>query len=142
MTNLFKTFAAAFLSLALLAGPAVADDAPMVITGATTVDAEGVISLIEKHNDLVLLDNRREADFQRGHIEGAVRLLDTDVTADSLAAAIASKDTPVLMYCNGLKCGRAAKAAEAAVGLGDSKVFYYALGMTEWSEKGLPVATN
>ncbi len=102
MTNLFKTVAAAFLSLALLAGPAAAEDAPLAIAGATTVDAEGVISLIEKHTDLVMLDNRREADFQRGHIEGAVRLLDTDVNADALAAAIATKDTPVLMYCNGL----------------------------------------
>jgi rhodanese-related sulfurtransferase len=68
-----------------------------------------------------------------------VRLIDTVVTPESLAKAVKAKDVAVLFYCNGLKCGRAAKAAEKAIELGYSKVFYYALGMEEWNKQGLPV---
>ena len=122
--------------------PALAD-APMNIDGATTVDAEAIIDLIGGTADLVILDNRREADFAAGHIEGAIRLIDDDITGpDVLAGVIPSTDTPVLFYCNGLACGRAAAAVEMAVGWGYSNVHYYALGMQEWNDLGLPVVTQ
>ncbi|MFW5641724.1 MAG: rhodanese-like domain-containing protein [Roseicyclus sp.] len=132
------------LGLALaVAAPASAADAPETIPGATTVDAEGVIDLIGSQPDLVILDNRREADYAAGHIEGAVRLIDTDITGpEVLAAQVPGLDTPVLFYCNGLSCGRAANAAEIAVGWGYTAVHYYALGMTEWNELGLPLVSQ
>ena len=126
----------------LLAGPVLAD-APMTIDGASTVDAEGVIALITDRADLVILDNRREGDYAAGHIEGAIRLIDTDITApEVLAGVVPGTDTPVLFYCNGLSCGRAANAVAIAVGWGYSDVHYYALGMEEWSMLGLPVVTR
>jgi rhodanese-related sulfurtransferase len=129
----------AFAALLALALPALAQDAPLQIKGATTVNAKEIIDLITKNPDMVILDNRKAEDFAAGHIEGAVRLIDTDVTPESLAKAVKAKDVAVLFYCNGLKCGRAAKAAEKAIELGYSKVFYYALGMEEWNKQGLPV---
>lgn len=119
---------------------AMAEDAPMSIPGAATVDAKGVIKLVEGTANLVILDNRKESDFNDGHIEGAKRLIDTDITGpEVLAKAIPAKDTPALFYCNGLKCGRAAKAAKMAVDAGYSKVHYYALGMDDWRAQGLPL---
>lgn len=111
----------------------------MTIAGATTVNAEQIIDLVSKAPNLVILDNRKAEDYAGGYIEGAVRLIDTDVTADSLAKHVKTKDTPVLFYCNGLKCGRAAKAAQIAVTAGYSKVYYYALGLDEWRQKNLPL---
>lgn len=137
MRRLVCSFVVA-MSMAL-AGAANADLAPTELKGATTVNADQIVDIIGKSPDLVVLDNRKAEDFAAGHIEGAVRLIDTDVNAETLAKHVKTKDTPVLFYCNGLKCGRAAKAAQAAVGLGYSKVFYYALGMEEWNKKGLPV---
>lgn len=116
-----------------------AQDAPMTIAGTKTVNADQVIDLVTKKPNLVILDNRKPEDFAAGHIEGAVRLIDTGVTPDSLAKAIKSKDTPVLFYCNGLKCGRAAKAAQKAAETGYTEIYYYALGLEEWSKKGLPL---
>lgn len=128
---------AAFLALPALA------DAPMEIAGANTVDAEGVIALITDVPDLVILDNRREADYAAGHIEGAIRLIDSDITGpEVLASVVASPDAPVLFYCNGLACGRAAAAVEMAVAWGYSNVHYYALGMDEWRALGLPLMTQ
>jgi rhodanese-related sulfurtransferase len=122
-----------------LVGPASAQDAPMRISGAITVNAAQIFDLIGKHANLVILDNRKPEDFASGHIEGALRLIDTDVSAETLAKVIPAKNTPVLFYCNGVKCGRAAKATEKAVELGYSQVFYYALGMDEWNKEGLPM---
>lgn len=138
--TLFKA-AIAFCSLvlAILVQPASAQDAPASIAGTTTVNAEQVIDLVTKKSNLVILDNRKPEDFAAGHIEGAIRLIDTDVTPDSLAKAVKTKETPVLFYCNGLKCGRAAKAAAVAVQQGYKEVYYYALGLEEWSKKGLPL---
>lgn len=131
------------LAAAVALATSAAADAPMQIDGATTVDAAGIIDLIGAKPDLIILDNRREGDFAAGHIEGAVRLIDTDITGpDVLAAHGATPDRPVLFYCNGLSCGRAANAAEMAVGWGYGEVYYYALGMTEWNELGLPVVTR
>ncbi len=132
------------LSLGLLVAPAAAHaGAPLTISGASTVDANGVIELITSTPGLVIFDNRREADFAAGHIEGAIRLIDTDITGpEVLAAHGAEADTPVLFYCNGLSCGRAANAAEMAVSWGYTNVHYYALGMSEWGELGLPVVSH
>lgn len=139
MIKMFKMALAVFALVAFTGLPAQAD-APAEIAGATTVDADGVIALFDQHPNLVVLDNRKERDYDAGHIEGALRLVNTEVTADTMAAAVPSKDTPVLMYCNGLKCGRAADAVNKAIELGYTKIYYYAKGMAEWKEKGLPVA--
>ena len=137
MTYLRTLFCAGAMMLGVIV-PAMAQDAPMEIKGATTVDARQVVDLIGKDDTLVILDNRKVEDFSAGHIEGAVRLIDSDVSAESLAKHVKSKVTPILFYCNGLKCGRAAKAAEKALELGDIEIYYYALGMDEWHKQGLP----
>ncbi len=134
-----RVFAAALVGLTLGVSGARAD-APMSITGATTVDAKAIIALMESKPDLVIIDNRRAEDYANGFIEGAVRVLDTDMTEAVLASHVKTKATPVLFYCNGVKCGRAAKATEMAVSWGYTQVHYYALGMEEWRALGLPVA--
>lgn len=131
--------ALAVLAVLCVAAPVMAQDAPMEIKGTKTVTAEQIVDLVTKKPNLVVLDNRKPEDFAAGHIEGAIRLIDTDVTAEALAKHIKSKETPVLFYCNGLKCGRAAKAAAIAVEQGYKEVYYYALGIDEWSKKGLPL---
>lgn len=128
------------MAFAIVASPAMADTAPMDIKGAKTVDANGVIALVQQHQNLVILDNRNVADFEAGRIEGAIRLIDTDMTGEAvLAQHVRTKDTPVLFYCNGLRCGRAAKAAQMAVNWGYTNVHYYALGLEEWRQKSLPL---
>jgi rhodanese-related sulfurtransferase len=129
------------LGAALLMGtPAARAQAPMEIAGATTVDAAGIVRLVGEAPDVVILDNRRAEDFAAGYIEGAIRVLDTDLDEAVMARHAPSRATPVLFYCNGLACGRAANAARKAVGWGYTRVYYYALGMEEWRRLGMPLA--
>lgn len=133
----------AALGLGMIGASGAYADAPVSINGAHTVNAEGVIELIMNTPGLVILDTRRESDYAAGHIEGAVRLIDTDITGpDVLAAHAGTTGSPLLFYCNGLSCGRAANAVQMAVEWGYSNVHYYALGMSEWNELGLPVVAN
>jgi rhodanese-related sulfurtransferase len=117
----------------------VSEDTPLSITGAKTVDAEQVIQLIGTVPNLVIIDARHSADYMSGAIEGAINILDTDLTPEKLGNLAPGKDTPLLIYCNGLKCGRAFKAVLKAVSWGYSSVYYYARGMDEWRAKGLPL---
>jgi rhodanese-related sulfurtransferase len=134
-----RIFLLALMTLLSPSAAAVAQDAPLQIAGTKTVNARQIFELVANTPNIVILDNRKPEDYADGHIEGAIRLIDTDVNAESLAKHVKSKDTPVLFYCNGVKCGRAAKAAEKAVQLGYSKVYYYALGMDEWNAEQLPL---
>jgi rhodanese-related sulfurtransferase len=119
---------------------ATAADAPLKIDGATTVNADAVIDLVRSRADLVVIDTRTTADFDAGHIEDAQHLCDTDMPDEAaLAKLVASKDAPVLFYCNGVTCGRAANASARAVSWGYTKVYYYALGLAEWKGRGLPL---
>ncbi len=129
----------------MLSGTAVAKEMPLApdsIKGTTKVNAEGVIELVEKYEDLIVVDSRIKADRKQGYIEGSIGLQDIDTTCDTLAKTIPSKTNPSLFYCNGVKCGRSVKAIKIAVGCGYSKLFWFRGGYAEWLEKGYPVVNK
>lgn len=139
MGRVVRLLLAGFIALGVAVPAAGREEAPMQLAGAVTVNAEQIIALINSTPGLVIIDSRKPEDFRSGAIEGAVLLTDTEMTRAALAKAVPSKATPVLFYCNGLKCGRAADAAFRAVAWGYEHVYYYALGMAEWHQLGLPV---
>jgi len=67
-------------------------------------------------------------------------LPNTSTNEESLAKHIASKDTPVLFYCNGVKCGRSVESSKLAVSLGYKKIYWFRGGWEEWTQKGMPVS--
>ncbi|MDX1810588.1 MAG: rhodanese-like domain-containing protein [Gammaproteobacteria bacterium] len=131
----------AFFATALVAGSAFAGkkEVPQFIDGTVRVSAEEMIDLVEKFDELVIIDSRKKSDVAKGFIEGAVSLPNTDTNADSLAKNIPSKSTPVVFYCNGIKCGRSVKAAKIAIAEGYTNIYWFRGGMQEWEAKGLPV---
>jgi len=134
--------AAALLLCCALSPPSRAEDAPLEIKGAKTVDCHSVINLIVTTPELAIIDSRTQADFDGGHIEGATRILDTDMTQERLAGAVKSKESPVVFYCNGVKCGRAAHATAKAIEWGYVQVYYYAEGIVDWKANQLPLVTQ
>lgn len=132
----------AVLAVVLLvaAGPDVSWGAtsPEFVDGATRVTAEELIGLVEQHEDLVIIDSRIAGDRRQGYLEGSVSLPDVDTNCDSLAAIVPGVSTPVLFYCNGVKCGRGAKAAQIALACGYRNVYWFRGGFEEWLAKGYP----
>ena len=140
--NLFKKIVAVSLASVFMANVAVASEKKEVakfIEGTTRVSAEEMIELVEKYDDLVILDARKKSDVAKGFIEGSISLPNTETNGASLAKHVASKSTPIAIYCNGIKCGRSVKAAKIALAEGYSKVFWFRGGIQEWEAKGLPV---
>ena len=132
-----------FLLLMVASNPwAVAAERPIspeTIEGTTRVDAEGVIELVNEVPALVFIDSRIRGDRKQGYIEGSVSLPDIDTDCDSLARLIPEKTAPVLFYCNGVKCGRSAKAVKIAIDCGYRTIYWFRGGFEEWLAKGYPI---
>ena len=112
---------------------------PETIDGATIVDAEGLIETVTHIPELILIDSRIIADRTEGFIEGSVSLPDIETDCDSLASTVPGLATPVLFYCNGIKCGRSARAAYIAIDCGYANIYWFRNGMEEWQEQEYPL---
>lgn len=127
----------ALLALTLLAGVAVAKS-PEQIEGVKRISAEELIVLANKRPDLVIIDSRVTANRKHGYIEGSYSLPDTDTTCDTLKKFIPSRSAPAAFYCNGVKCGRSAKAVKIAVDCGYRNLYWFRGGFEVWKQKNFP----
>lgn len=114
--------------------------APETIDGVTRLTAEQAIELILKTPGLVVLDSRRADEYEKGHIEGAINLLDTDMTEETVGMLIPDRATPILVYCNGERCLRSTHAATKLRAWGYLGVHWFRGGWAEWREKQYPTA--
>lgn len=130
------------LILLHLALPALADKplAPDSVTGTTLVNAEQALELILANSKMAIIDSRHAEEYAKGHIEGAINLLDNDTSATSLARYIRHKNAPILLYCNGERCMRSSNAATIAVNAGYKNIYWFRGGWAEWVEKKMPIA--
>lgn len=129
-----------FASMFCMAFSAFAETkAPEFIDGTKRVTAEEVVELATNTPDLIIIDARKTSDRESaGWIEGSVGLPDYDTDAETLAKHVPSKTTPVLFYCNGVKCGRSVKSSKVAVESGYKNIYWFRGGWEEWTEKGMP----
>ena len=97
----------------------------------------------------VLIDVREPAEFETGHLAGAINIprgvLEFQVDAHPAVAnatdpALAHRERPVVVYCR--TGGRAALAADNLQKLGFADVRSIAGGIEAWSAQGLPVASR
>lgn len=113
--------------------------APAVIEGVNNLTAEEVVERILKEPSLVIIDARKSEQYARGHIQNAINLLDTRMTPVLLTHYVASKETPLLVYCNGPACMRSSNALLKAREWGYQRLYWFRGGWVEWTEKKLPV---
>ena len=112
---------------------------PENIAGVTTLTIEQFINIASDDERPVIIDSRIAADYERGAIERAINLTDTEMTAEKLLA-IASKDEPIIFYCNGAECNRSAEACKKAVRWGWTNVMWFRGGVSEWKANDLPLS--
>src|SRR3990167_6551231 len=107
-------------------------------TSAVTVTAEVVVELILAQKDLLIIDSRKKSEYSKGHIEGAVNLLNTSMQREALEALCPNKTTPIVFYCNGIHCLRSSDAIHKAMECGYTNIFWFRGGWKEWTDKRLP----
>jgi len=122
--------------------PAVKVDIPDTIPGTTLVDAEGVIEIAGKIPNLIIIDARVAGDRKHGFIEGSVSLPDEQTNCASLARIIPKKNSPTLIYCNGIHCGRSVISSRIALSCGYTNLYWFRGGYEEWTAKNYPFVVN
>lgn len=133
-------FKVTFISLALFfLGPLAAEEVPPHIEGAQTIEAETLIDLVLEQPDLVIIDARIGSDLNEGFIEGAISLANIDTNCDSLSDAVDSFATPLVFYCNGVKCKRSFESVNIALACGYTNLHWFRGGIEEWKLKQYPI---
>ena len=117
-------------------------DVPENIEGASNLSAEQVIELILSNPGLVIIDSRKKTEYVKGHIEGSINILNTQLTESDLQKVLPDKSAQVLFYCNGNRCMRSADATRKALSWGYNRVYWFRGGWKEWTNKKLPVITE
>ena len=133
----------AMLLTLLLASPLAHADKPLApdtIPGTTLITAEQLVELINTTPGLIIIDARLHDEYAKGHIEGSLFMLDTDMTPEKLCNMVRTRETPVVFYCNGERCKRSTNAASKAVSWGYRRIFWFRGGWREWTNKGFPVS--
>ncbi len=116
--------------------------APESIQGVTIVTAEQVIDMILANPDLIIIDSRKKTEYQKGHIEGAINILNTRLEQENLEQAVPDKSTEMLFYCNGIRCIRSSDSIHKVQDWGYTNLVWFRGGWKEWMEKRFPIVTN
>jgi rhodanese-related sulfurtransferase len=114
---------------------------PDEIPGVETLTAEGVIEKANSSDRLVIIDARINKDRAIGYIEHSLSLPDINTNCTTLADLVADRQTPLLFYCNGVKCGRSVVAIKIARSCGYNNLSWFRGGFEEWREKGYQFVT-
>ena len=112
---------------------------PDTIEGATTIDAERLIELVNRDRGVILIDSRLRTDRNMGFIPGSISLPDTLTDCASLARIIPEKSSTVVFYCNGPRCQRSDKAVMIASTCGYSNIHWFRGGMESWRAATYPI---
>ena len=92
--------------------------------------------------DLVMIDSRITDDRKHGYLENSHSLPDIETNCDTLEMMIPSKTSPVMFYCNGIKCGRSVVSIKIAKSCGYNNLYWFKGGFEEWKAKGFQYSKN
>ena len=84
----------------------------------------------------LIIDARPLAKYNQSHIPSSITLPDTKFQKlYKLVLGKKDKNTPLIIYCGGLKCAKSPKLAIELLKKGHTNVSVYTAGMPEWSKK-------
>lgn len=113
---------------------------PVSVDGAKTVSSSEAKALFDK--GVPFVDVRSSMGYNKGRIPNALFLdLKRKFTKEALIKEVRINE-PVVIYCQGLKCKRAAIAVKKALSWGYTKVYYYRHGFPGWKKEGYAVESD
>lgn len=98
------------------------------VNGYRQIGADEAKLIMDTKEDYVIIDARTQAEYDEGHIEGAIMIPEYEI-ATRAEKEIPQKDALILVYC---RSGRRSKiASEELVKLGYTKVYEFG-GIIDW----------
>ena len=116
--------------------------APETIQDVVIVSAEQTIDMILASPELLVIDSRKKTEYLKGHIEGSINILNTQLEREELERIAPDKTKAILFYCNGVRCLRSTDSITKARSWGYSNLIWFRGGWKEWTEKRLPVIVD
>ena len=113
--------------------------APESIQDVVIVSAEQAIEMILSRPELLVIDSRKKTEYLKGHIEGSINILNTQLEREELERIAPDKTKAILFYCNGIRCLRSSDSIKKARGWGYTNLIWFRGGWKEWTDKRLPV---
>lgn len=124
------------LPLLLTMGMSFAEESPMSVEGAKTINATQAKALFDE--GALFVDVRSDKDWAAGRIPDAVHIELKKVFSEAALAQEADKSEPIVIYCNGVSCMRSSQASAKAVAWGFTNVHYFRLGFPNWKAESYP----
>lgn len=124
------------VSLMMAIGSAFAQESPVTIEGAKTINASQAKALFD--DGVIFVDVRSDKDWGAGRIPDAVHIELKKVFSEQALSQEAQKDEPIVFYCNGVSCLRSSDASAKALSWGFTNVYYYRLGFPSWKAANYP----
>lgn len=123
--------------------PAPRRSVPLPFIPSTGQPIQVELSTVKRFFDArgaLFLDARDPAEFQAGHIPGALRLTNTEAQNEpERVKALPVQGRPIIAYCEGGTCEASLDLARTLIAAGHSKVLVYMGGYPEWAAAGHPV---
>lgn len=133
-----KPYLFAFVVLVFLAGlPA----AVFADTEFKVVTTEQLKEMLARKQALVLIDSRTPQEYQEAHISGAVSIPEK-MLKENKALLPEDRSALLVIYCNGVKCGKSKRLAVQIEPLGYTNIMIYSEGIPVWEEKALPIVAG
>lgn len=113
----------------------------MAAADFAVISTEQLKQLVDQKEKVTLIDARTPAEYREAHITSAVNIPEKEfeMTKQQLPAA---KDTLLVFYCNGVKCGKSKKVARLVQSLGYTNILVYSEGIPVWEEHNFPLETG
>lgn len=116
------------LIITTLTGCSSADKKSSSDANYKTLTAQEAKTMMDEDNEIIVLDVRTQAEFDSGHIEGAILIPDGEI-AKNAETILTDKDARILVYCRSGR--RSALAAEKLVELGYTNIYDFG-GINDW----------
>ncbi|HNX24280.1 MAG TPA: rhodanese-like domain-containing protein [Spirochaetota bacterium] len=105
------------------------------------IDTNQLKKLFAQKKTFLLIDARSPQEYQEAHIKSAVSIPEKNFDENKKLLP-ADKSTLIVIYCNGVQCGKSKKLAEKIIPLGYTNVSVYSEGFPVWEERVLPIVAG
>ncbi len=105
------------------------------------ISTDQLKAMIDSKVAFTLIDARTKDEFDEAHIVKAINI--QEKSFESMTVALPTdKNSLLVVYCNGVKCGKSKKVAAKAEAAGYKNIMLYADGFPVWEEKAMPIAAG
>jgi rhodanese-related sulfurtransferase len=102
------------------------------------VSTDQLKAMFDKKQKFVLIDARSKQEYKNAHIVKAINIPDKKLQ-ENMSLLPIDKNTLLIVYCNGVKCGKSMRLAQQLEPLGYKNIMIYSEGIPVWEERNLPI---